>query len=299
MCFAVGREHTDRFRPLVFFNLERVSVVELGMSLEERIEALGMRENFVHQALAVYRNAEPQAVCLSARDYRTLLGRTKLQDEIMEERQITVATAKRQLRPLLRLLEEEDGYRVFLAGNGRISRAAFMHIDPFLRLATGGWMRLHRGVAPVSINTDDDVKQLPKLISDFGAGWEADLLLTRVVGPDAYVISSERYLALYRERKIRGLGCPDCGSATCTEWNESVKAIRAGVGEVDIYDLPEHLEAMLREIRDDERFVLTEEGRPIAVMLSEREFMRLCLDDGSNVPAEKPCSDPFNVELEF
>lgn len=296
----MGREHTDRFRPLVFFSLERVSVTELGMSLDERLEGLGMRENFVHQALAVYKNAEPNAVCLSARDYRTLLGRTKLQDEIIEERQITVATAKRQLRSLLKLLEEDSGYRVFLAGNGKISRTAFMHIDPFLRLATGGWMRLHRGVVPVPVNTREERWQLSRLISDFGAGWEADLLLTRIVGGDCYVLSSERYLALYRERKIRGLGCPDCGSATCVEWNEPVKAIRAGVGNVDLDDLEQNFDDMLREVSEnDEWFVLTEDGKPVAMMLSEREFMRLCLDDGSNVSAEKPCSDPFKMEIEF
>lgn len=290
-------------RPLFYFNLRRTTPLACAGNLAQLVEQVGLREDFTHHALALVGKRKPLAVIVSLNDYRSLLTRTRLAEEVAAESDASLPVADQELSALVSLCQDDEGgYRAFLIGNGEVRRAALLAAEPFLRLTDGGLVRLHSGEREVAISAGetaaDDAARVKLLLQGMvEEREEQDLVMVRPGHEGAVALSAGRFVALHRERKIRGFGCPNCGLLSCHDWNEPLRTIRSGLGDLDIDQLDENLHDLLDQTEShDERYVVSFDGLPQAVFLSESDFAKLCFDDGKGVVREQAKGE---VEIEF
>lgn len=280
--------------PLAFIRVKRQRKHNLTpQELSEDLAALGVREDFVCETRGFFLGRELRAVALGYQDYRMLSQRTPLTEDLAVATEVDLRKAARSLAALIDLTDEGNGlYRFFVVCDER-PRAVIVPAAPFVRLVRGRFLGVHQGVR--AVGRDTLAEAVAKAADDFNRGVHYELYVSRDGYEPALIVSAARYLGLYLQRKLRGLGCPDCGEVDCNEWTTSARQIRSGDADLPLREALPALDDMLEATQTlNEAYVISKDERPSMVLCSEVEFTRLCL--GPAVPLGRRCDD-FDLEL--
>jgi hypothetical protein len=286
--------HAPDFGPLTFVRLKRKRKHRLAeQELDESFSSLGVREDFVMETHGFFAGRHLRAVALAYTDYRLLAARAPLSEDLAAASEVGLRNAARSLPALIDLTDDGNGmYRFFIVCDER-PRAVIVPAAPFVRLVRGRYLGVHQGLKVA--NRQTLAQAMAKAADDSRRGVHYELYVSRDGFEPTLVVSAARFLGLYLQRKLRGLGCPDCGEVDCNEWTSPARQIRSGESDLPLRDAITHLDDMLEATQTlNETYVISKDERPSLVLCSEMEFTRLCL--GPAVPLGRRCDD-FDLDV--
>lgn len=263
--------------PAPTFELIPLELAEAAEQIQELAARLGDRGDLVRGALELRTGETTRAILLAWIDLRRLFASAG-ESAISAHKEQIIPFERLQgesLPFLVELLEEDEFYRVFRAGDELKTIGALLSPEFFRELCEANQARYYGGELSV---TEEVLRlSLTSIVEQFRS-FDTDYLIHRFGQPEpvAVVLSAQRYVRLFERRLDQGVLCPDCGKRSCKGWPGLAQAVRERNVDYEAADVPEILAELIDDVSTEgNRYVLGRRGRPSAVVLPLVDWKQL------------------------
>jgi hypothetical protein len=273
--------------PAPSFAVDPIALAEAERRLGELSELLGDRGDLVRRVFELEQEATCVAIALAPLDLRRLLfqGGEGMRYRIHP---VGFGALRGNLAHIAELLVDEDGYRVFHAGDRQASRLSLVHPRLFGDLCAAVGARFHLGLRSLPLELAH--LSLPALL----AGLHEHDYDIALVAPDgetvAGILPAQRFRRLFERRYEQRIGCPRCGERGCARWLEPTETISVRRYDLDREELCADPQRRVADVcRSRRAAVVGHRGRPLAVLLAADDFGRLLDPDGLRALSATRC----------
>jgi prevent-host-death family protein len=236
---------------------------------------LGERDDLVSTGFELTDDSGIAAMLLAARDYRRLSSADETRPDSLRT-SVRLETFAAQIPNLVRLLEDEGFFRIFVGSEQGRAIATLLSPEHFRMLAGDGRARFHLGERRIRADAVAGalfpaIEQFKRFDVDYRFGGEDG----KDEGREAMLISAQRFLSLFERRLEEGVRCPDCAKL-CQGWLETPKLIKAGQADAEVGDVGEEFPGLVEAAREEgSRYIISRRGVPAGVLLPRSDFLYL------------------------